>query len=123
MSLLHRCGSISPCSDMLSQLPTGPGDSREVSSVSPVPRIRSLVTPQARGPQKVGLTSEDFRAKLRGVPAEVDVRALQEDEWVGLVEGVASWRKPTAAGASQLYTVPSQGSWVAAPSYSLGLCW
>lgn len=91
--------------------------------MSPVPRIRSLVTPQARGPQKVGLTSEDFRAKLRGVPAEVDVRALQEDEWVGLVEGVASWRKPTAAGASQLYTVPSQGSWVAAPSYSLGLCW
>lgn len=126
LSLQHRCGPISPCPDMLHPLatrcaayPTGPGDSSEVFSVSPVPRTESLVTAQAQGPQKTGLTSEDFRAKLRGVPAKVDVRALREDERISLVEGVATWRKPTVAGASQLHTVRVQGP-TPAPHTCLG---
>lgn len=77
------------------------------------------MTPQAQGPQKTGLTSEDFRAKLGGVPAKVDMRALQEDERVSLVEGVATWRKPTVAGASQLRTVRVRGP-TPAPQARLG---
>lgn len=116
---------------MLSQLATRPatypmglGDSREVSSVSPVPRTESLVTAQTRGPQNTRLTLEDFRAKLGGVPAKVDVRALREDEWVGLIERVATWRKPTAAEASQFRKAHGQGAApYPCPSHMLRLRW
>ena len=52
---------------------------------------KSLAPAQAWGPQKTKLTSDDFGAKAGGVAAEVDVRALQEDERVGFVERVAAW--------------------------------
>lgn len=68
-----------------------------------------LMMARAWGSQEKGLTSEDFRAKAGCVPTEVDVRTLGKDERVGLVEGVATWGRPTVDAASGHHTTPCRG--------------